>query len=144
MRTLVTLACTTEVRPIPIRVLAQRNDIPYRFLQQITLEMKQNQWIKSVPGRDGGILLAQPPEAISMGAVVRYFDGVLAPVGCVSIAHYEPCSQESTCRFRRALLEIRNYTAESMDKTTLAMLASGQPLRHDEVFEDNYIGGSGI
>jgi len=144
LRALVTLAERGNSKPVSIRVLSRGNDIPYRFLQQITLEMKEKNWIKSIPGRDGGIMLAKPPEAISMGEVVRYFDGVLAPVGCVSTAHYEPCSQESICRFRRALLEIRNYTAQTMDATTLAMLAAGHPLRNEEVFEEDFIGGAGI
>lgn len=144
LRTLMYLACRTEQAPMSIRTLAAVNDIPYRFLQQIILDLKSNGWVNTVAGRDGGIVLAKGADEISMGAVVRFFDGVLAPIGCVSITHYEPCSQETVCRFRRLLLDIRNHTASLMDKTTLADLIVHTPPSYAEVFEEQFIYGSGI
>src|SRR3954447_24210293 len=76
--------------PISIRELAARHDVPKRFLEQIMLELKSKGWVRSIAGRDGGFVLAKPPEQITMGEVVRHFDGVLAPVWCVSTSHYEP------------------------------------------------------
>ena len=64
------------------------------------LDLKSRGWVESLPGRDGGFVLAKPPGEITLGEVVRHFDGILSPVGCVSTSHYEPCSQESFCRFR--------------------------------------------
>ena len=51
----------------------------------------------------GGFELAKRPEEITMGQIVRFFDGLIAPIGCVSATAYEPCSQESSCRFRRIM-----------------------------------------
>ena len=48
---------------------------------------------KATPGRHGGYVLAQSPERITMGQVIRFFDGLMAPIGCVSISGHEPCSQ---------------------------------------------------
>ena len=144
LRALVFLACKEDPGPVSIRVLAEKNDIPYRFLQQITLDLKANGWIITLAGRDGGIQLAKEPHQITVGEVVRFFDGVLAPVGCVSIMHYEPCSQEPICRFRRMLLEIRNLTAAIMDRTTLADLVKNTPPSYKEVFGEQYIDGAGI
>ena len=130
--------------PVSNRELAVANDIPSGFLQQIMLELKECGWVSSIPGRDGGYVLAVAPDALSMGQVVRRFDGVLAPIGCVSITHYEPCSQEARCSFRRVLLGVRNHTARQLDQTTLAELVLGRPALNEEVFAPEFIDGAGI
>ena len=124
LRALTYLAALKHPGPVSIRTLSQRKDIPYRFLQQIVLDLKANGWITTVAGREGGIHLAKRPEDITVGEIVRFFDGVLAPIGCVSIKHYELCSQESSCLFRGLLLDIRNSTAAFLDRTSLADLTS--------------------
>jgi Rrf2 family protein len=134
LRTLVTLTEYYGRGPIPIRELARRNDIPKRFLEHILLELKEQGWVDSIPGRHGGYELAKNPEKITMGDVVRHFDGVLAPIKCVSVADYERCTQEPLCRFRRIFLDIRNATALMMDKTTLASLVAAEPVSSKEVF----------
>ena len=144
LRALVALAAGNTKRPVSIRTLADGNDIPYRFLQQIVLDLRDKGWIKTHAGRDGGITLDKPPNAIRMGEIVRHFDGVLAPMGCVSTTHYQSCSQEHSCRFRRILLEIRNHTAHLMDRTTIAMLLTNKPLSHEEVFTQYFADGAGI
>ncbi len=130
--------------PIPIRELAARNDIPRRFLEQIMIEMREAGWVNSVAGRVGGFELAVTPEKLTMGQVVRRFDGLLAPIGCVSVSAYEPCTQEGRCRFRRVLLEIRNHTTKLMDRASLATVLKGQPVLKEEVFEASYLHGEGI
>ena len=78
-----------------------------------------------------------------MGQVVRFFEGNLAPINCVSATHYEPCSQESKCRFRRVLLDIRNYTARAMDRADLASVFAVAPVTRAEVFSE-FGDGAGI
>jgi len=119
LRALFFLAGKAEEGPVSIREIAAANDIPKRFLEHIMLELKAKAWVKSIPGRHGGYALAKKPEEITMGEVVRHFDGILAPVSCVSVTRYCQCSQEPHCRFRGILLEIRNKTAELMDRATL-------------------------
>ena len=133
-----------DAGPISIRELAEENDVPQRFLEQIMLELKRVGWVKSVAGRDGGFLLAMAPEQITMGQVIRHFDGILSPVWCVSTTHYEPCSQEWKCRFRRVLLEIRNFIALRMDSMTLLDAYSGTPVSRDEVFAAEFMYADGI
>ncbi len=144
LRALFTLVEHHGRGPIPIRELARRNDVPKRFLEQILLEMKGRGWVASLPGKRGGYVLARRPDQITMGQVIRHFDGVLAPLPCVSASHYEPCTQEPVCRFRRVLLEARNYTHRLMDRATLARVFAGEPVRTEEVFDEAVVGGAGI
>lgn len=131
LRALFTLVDHYGGGPIPIRELARRNDVPKRFLEQIMLGLKSQGWVDSTAGIRGGYFLAKSPAKITMGEVVRHFDGILAPIDCVSVTGYKRCSQEPVCRFRRVFLDARNYVASVMDKATLAEVAKvvGFPTR---------------
>jgi len=144
LRALFTLVEHHGRGPIPIRELARRNDVPKPFLEHIMLDLKERGWVSSTAGKHGGYVLARSPEKITMGEVVRHFDGVLAPIACVSTSHYVRCSQEPVCRFRRVLLEIRNITTRMMDKATLAAVYAGKPVTEQEVFAAEFVGGEGI
>ena len=144
LRALFTLVEFYGRGPIPIRELARRNDAPKRFLEHIMLDLKAQGWVSSLAGIRGGYVLARKPDQITMGEVVRYFDGILGPIECVSVSGYKRCSQESVCRFRRVFLDARNYVTELMDSATLADVAKGSPVTGKEVFAPGFEGGEGI
>jgi Rrf2 family protein len=143
LRALFTLVEHYKGTPIPIRELARRNDIPKRFLEQIMLALKAQGWVDSLAGIRGGYVLARDPGKITMGEVVRHFDGILAPIDCVSVSGYKRCSQEPVCRFRRVFLDTRNYVAGVMDRATLAEVAKGAPVLKHEIYS-GFMGGEGI
>ena len=107
------------------------------------LELKALGWVESTAGIRGGYVLSKSPAKIAMGEVVRHFDGILAPIDCVSVTGYQRCSQEPVCRFRRVFLDARNYVAGVMDKATLAEVAKSTPVSRREV-SAGFIGGEGI
>lgn len=144
LRALFTLVEHYGRGPIPIRELARRNDVPKRFLEQIVLDLKRRGWVDSAAGVRGGIFLAKHPARITMGEIVRCFDGIIAPIGCVSTSGYERCSQEPVCRFRRVFLDARNYVTRLMDNATLEAVAKGAPVATQEVFAPGFTGGEGI
>ena len=144
MRALFTLVDEYGQGPISVRELSERNDVPRRFLEQIMLELKSRGWVTSVAGRDGGFMLAKRPAEITMGEIVRHFDGLLAPINCVSVSEYQPCSQEPTCRFRRVFLNVRNYVARVMDRADLASIAAVAPVTREEIFAPEFAEGAGI
>jgi Rrf2 family protein len=146
LRALFTLVEHHGGAPIPIRELARRNDAPKRFLEQIMLALKAQGWVDSTAGIRGGYVLAKSPDKITLGQVVRHFDGILAPIDCVSVTGYQRCSQESVCRFRRVFFDARNYVANLMDRATLAEVAKGTPLTRRELTTGftEFSGGEGI
>ena len=143
LRALFTLVDHYNGVPIPIRELARRNDVPKKFLEQIMLDLKAQGWVDSIAGVRGGYILARKPSDITMGQVVRHFDGILAPIDCVSVTGYKRCSQEPVCRFRRVFFNARNYVASIMDRSTLADVAKGSPLSQHEISAE-FAGGEGI
>jgi len=144
LRAIFTLVENHGGDPVSIADLAYTNRIPKRFLEHIMLDMKTQGWVASTAGKHGGYRLARAPSEITMGEIVRFFDGVLAPIGCVSITRYEPCKQERVCRFRRLMLNIRNYVATMMDKATLASVFAESIVTRREVMDVSLVGGDGI
>jgi Rrf2 family protein len=143
LRAMFTLVDHFGGAPIPIRELARRNDAPKRFLEQIMLDLKEQGWVNSVAGVRGGYLLARNPGKITMGEIVRHFDGIIAPIDCVSVSGYKRCSQEPVCRFRRVFLDARNYVTGLMERATLADVAKGRPVSKQEVTA-GFTAGEGI
>ncbi len=110
--------------PLPNKELAERNNIPARFLEQIMLILKHGQIVHSRKGPKGGYYLARPPEQITLAEAVRLLDGPLSPVSCTSETAYEPCGcpDMNTCGLRKVMKEVRDVVAEMMENTTLADL----------------------
>lgn len=110
--------------PIPNKVLAKRNNIPSRFLEQIMLTLKHGRMVNSQKGPGGGYYLARSPDEVTLAEVIRLLDGPLAPVSCVSDIAFEPCGcpDMATCGLRRVMQNVRDMVAQMMESTTLADL----------------------
>jgi Rrf2 family protein len=145
LRVLFTLVERRAQGPISMAELAHTNDVPKRFLEHIMLDLKKEGWVASTLGRNGGYVLAMPPEEITMGQVVRCFDSSLAPVGGLSVSGDESNgTRSSTYRFRRVLLEVRNMTEKYMDNATLARLCAADPVQDDKTISPEVADGEGI
>ncbi len=60
---------------IRVEDLAAEQGIPPNYLVQILIELKSQQIVKSVRGKEGGYLLARPPAEITMADVLRCVHG---------------------------------------------------------------------
>jgi Rrf2 family protein len=61
--------------PVRIRRIAERHDVPPRFLVQILLQLKGAGLVASTRGAAGGYHLIRPPESVSLGEVMEVIDG---------------------------------------------------------------------
>src|SRR5207253_1867789 len=108
--------------PVQIHDVAERQQIPLKYLEQILLILKRFGFVQSRKGPGGGYFLAKPPESITLGEVVRAMDGPLAPISCVSVSGYMECGcpDPETCGLRIAWKQARDAVAEVLDGTTFA------------------------
>lgn len=125
-----------SLRPDPvllqISLIARRTKIPEKFLEQILLTLKNGGILKSKRGVEGGYSLNKTIDEITLGAVIRMLDGPLAPISCVSVTAYRPCTcpDEETCGLRLAMLEVRNAIAGILDAYTLRTVLTEVQKRH--------------
>jgi Rrf2 family protein len=124
LRALIHLGIAQELgRPIvQISEIAQKENIPIKFLESILVLLKEAGYLESKRGKVGGYFLAMPQHLITIGDVVRHLDGPLAPIPCVSQNFYERCScpDEAHCGLRMLMMDVRNAVASILDRYTLA------------------------
>lgn len=68
-------SCFGSGEPVRIRKIAQRHDVPPRFLVQILLQLKGAGLVASTRGAAGGYHLVHPPETVSLGDVMAVIEG---------------------------------------------------------------------
>ncbi len=126
VRALLALGLNYRQPQMRIRTIAEQQNIPKRFLEQILNDLKSAGFVQSKRGVAGGYRLARRPEEISIAAVIRHIEGALAPVSCVSERFYEKCScpDESRCAIRSVMKEIREAVVQIAERTTIADLCA--------------------
>jgi Rrf2 family protein len=126
LRALIDLVQHEGEGPVPLTALAARNRLPAKFLEQIMATLKHSGIVRATLGTHGGYAIAGQPSIISIGRIIRLLDGALAPLPCVSLRYYEPCSclDEATCGLRDVMLDVRDAMLEILDNETLAKLAA--------------------
>ena len=77
-------------------------------------------------GAEGGYLLARPADKIPVGQVIRFIDGPIAPVDCVSQSRPKECEYPGHCPFFCFWGRMRNAIADVIDNTTFADLVKEQ------------------
>ncbi len=139
LRSLINLGIAAEVKRDLVQVseLAESEQLPVKFLEQIMQALKDAGLVSSMRGKFGGYRLAKPAREITIGQVVRLIDGPLAPIGCVSQSAYEKCTcpDEAHCGLRMLMLDVRNAIAGILDRYTLADVVeiTLRKLRRDDV-----------
>lgn len=128
LRALVDLVRHDGSGPVALAALAQRNNLPTKFLEQIMATLKHGRIVRTTLGSHGGYEMAPDASAVTIGRVVRLLDGALAPVTCVSLRYYGRCScpDEATCPLRDVMIDVRDAMLEILDRETLAEMAARQ------------------
>ena len=118
------LARQSGHEPVTTAKLAEAEAIPEQFLEVIMGELKQGGFVASKRGRKGGYMLAREPREISVGDIIRFIRGPVAPVACVVGDPREICSFGGECVFLS--LWRRAYEAASAvyDSTSLEDLVT--------------------
>jgi len=130
LQALLVLARENSDNLLLVSDIAERENLPKKFLEAILLELNRNGLVRSRLGRGGGYALAKPADLITFGQVVRIMDGPLAPLACVSVNYYRRCDEchdEQTCEIRKVMRRVRDAIAAELDGTSLAQaLAEGK------------------
>lgn len=106
-----------------INDIAEREDIPPKYLEQILLTLRNAGILVSKRGVGGGYTLSRPPADISLGEVIRVVEGPLAPLDCVSVSRHVNCPNETTCGLYSVMLEVRNAISSIVDNISLKDIA---------------------
>ena len=119
-RILVDLARHNDQGPVQIGEISKRQDISVKYLEQLIRPLKQAKMVTSVRGPKGGHLLSKKPDEITLGQIVRLFEGQSELVECIS--QPEKCSMSDDCQVRLAWKDATQVLYDKLDATTIADL----------------------
>jgi Rrf2 family protein len=107
--------------PILIAEIATAKKIPIKFLESILLDLKKKQILDSKKGKGGGYYLTEHPKKITVANAIRYVEGPIALLSCVSLNFYEKCKDcnELTCGLNKIMAQTRDATLKILEKKTL-------------------------
>ena len=135
LRAVYALAEHGSPEPLKIAEIAEREQIPIRFLEVILGQLKGGGFVQSRRGAEGGYRLARPADRITVGDIMRYVDGPIAPVDCVSQTRPKECEFHGDCHFFGFWGRMRQAISDVVDRTTFADL-----LRENEQRKRGYVG----
>lgn len=108
---------------LSIQELAQRENIPKKFLEQVLLALNKAGIVQSIRGKAGGYALRSAPAAITLGDIVRAVDGPLAPLPCanpIAPVKCADCISLEHCWLRAVTTEVGAAMNTALDQITLA------------------------
>ena len=127
LRILVDLAERQAGGYLPLKEIAQRQEISEKYLESIVKELVKSDIVAGVRGKGGGYRLCCAPEQINVWEVLEAMEGSLAPVACLEQGAV-PCPRAAECRtlsFWRGLdTAIRDYASAY---TVADLMRTGQP-----------------
>jgi len=136
LRAIYELSEHTGSAPLKIAEIAQRQHIPLKFLEAILSNLKGGGFVKSWRGAEGGYRLARPADRITIGEVLRFMDGPVAPVDCVSQSQPSECEFHGDCAFFEFWHQVRQSISDVVDRTTFADLVRRNHSRRESRAEE--------
>lgn len=125
LRVLIDLAEHRDDGYIPMKEIAQRQELSLKYLERILPVLTKAGIITGLQGKTGGYRLTVAPEDCTIGDVLRLTEGDLAPVVCLECGA-PPCPRKGQCRTYPMWAEFQQVISEFFDRKTLAdMMGTG-------------------
>ena len=118
------LAAAAGSGPVKGERIAQAQEIPLKFLENILLDLKHAGLVQSQRGAEGGYWLAQPPEEIAVADIIRAVEG---PIANVRGSRPEQVEYGGAAeQLRDVWVAVRANLRAVLETVTLADLAAGR------------------
>lgn len=126
VRVMVDLAVHSEEGCQNVKQIAKRQGISEKYLEQIIAILNRANMVSSVRGAQGGYTLADAPEKITVGMILRATEGSLGPVSCVDAGMEGECSRCMQCETIDVWRVLSDAINQVVDSYTIAELAKKQ------------------
>ena len=132
VRFLVELGKQEAETPVSLKSIAESEGLPLAYLERIVALLRKAGFVESTRGAHGGYRLAQPPEDITMDAVVLALEGAVAPMSCfvddsvddrtrVLCSHHD---DGELCATKLLWTRVQGGVIKALQQTTLADLVA--------------------
>ena len=121
IRIMVDLAEHSDGTNVPLKEMAQRQEISQKYLEQIMAILVKGKLIEGAHGKGGGYQLTRSPQEYKIGEVLRLTEGDLNLVPCLEDTEVS-CPRVAQCRTYDLWLGLAHVINQYLDSITLADL----------------------
>jgi len=107
---------------VSLKKVTKEKKMPYRFVTQIALGLKEAGLLESKEGVGGGYRLTKKPKEISVGEVLKVLEGPVVPATCM---REKVCVCEDGCNHKDLMKHVAGKVQQTFDSYSLADLMSG-------------------
>ena len=129
VRALLELALNYNKGPLQIKIIAEREKISNKYLEQLVSALKMSGLVLSVRGPKGGYVLARPPEEINLSDVFVVLEGPLTTFDCLVDKSY--CTRCGDCLTKNIWLKMQEAINGVLTSITLRDMAN-DAVKHEE------------
>ena len=117
---------------IPLRTIAERQDVSEKYLESIVKLLVRTNLLTGLRGKGGGYQLTRTPEQYTVGSILRLTEDSLAPVSCLEPGAVS-CPRAAECRTLSLWQGLDKCINEYLDGFTLADLMRSSDAGNDYV-----------
>ena len=125
LRMLLDLAQHTEQEYVPLKDIAERQNLSKKYLEQIVPVLNKSEMLQTNRGFQGGYRLAKTPDAYTVGEILRLTEGNLAPVACLADDPNQ-CLRREECITLSVWEGLYRAIVEYLDSITLQDILEGR------------------
>ncbi len=124
LRAMVEIASHEGRGPVQLREIAKAQDLSPKYLEQLTISLRNAGLIRSERGPNGGYWLAMPAQQITALDVVRAAEGPLTLMECIT--QEDVCERSAGCAARNLWSKVSAAITDTLAEVTLADLREEQ------------------
>lgn len=106
---------------IPMKDVAQRQEISLKYLEKILPVLSKNKIIEGMQGKGGGYRLRREPAEYTIAEILHLTEGSLAPVACLECGA-APCNRSEGCKTLPLWQGLNQVISSYLSSVTLADL----------------------
>ena len=117
---------------IPLKVIAERQEISEKYLESIIKLLVRAKLLNGVRGKGGGYKLTKAPEQYTVGSILRLTEDSMAPVSCLE-SNADACPRAAECRTLPLWQGLDKVISDYLDNITLSDLMHSDSDGYDYV-----------
>ena len=132
LRVMVDLAEHNAEGYIPLKTIADRQNISEKYLETIIKLLVRARLLEGLRGKGGGYRLTRAPGRCTAGEILRLTEDSLAPVSCLE-AGAAPCPRMADCRTLSLWKGLDRVINEYLDNVTIEDLMRRENQAYDYI-----------
>ena len=120
LRVMLDLADRKEGESVPLKEIAERQELSLKYLESIMPALKESGLVISTAGKGGGYRLAKPASEYTVGEILKVSEDQIAPVACLNEGFV--CTRADTCKTLPMWRKLDRVISDYLDTVKLTDL----------------------